>query len=127
MFIPPATQVTSLYWIFDWKDAKWFIILAALQSPACSNISEPVASPLPLVDAGHQTLVTKFSDLLEQGLNRAVQQITMTIKADLQRLCASIDAVEYKLEATVARMNQNTVCIESLQQQLEQPLVKIDD
>lgn len=45
----------------------------------------------------------------------------------MQRLGAQIDTVESKVDETIARTNQNTTCIESLQQQLEQTLVKIDD
>lgn len=73
------------------------------------------------------TLFAKFSDLMEQGLTRAVQQITTTIKADLQGLGARSESVEKKLETTVPHTNQNTPCFETLQQQLEQALAKIDD
>lgn len=46
---------------------------------------------------------------LEQGLARTVQQITTSIKADLQGLGAQIDTVERKVDETIARTNQNTM------------------
>lgn len=55
-----------------------------IQSPASPPTSGTIPGSPSLEDTDHQTVkFTKFSELLEQGLAKTVQQITMKIKADL--------------------------------------------
>lgn len=82
----------------------------------------------PLGEHGEQQILfARFLALLEQGLAKTAQQITFTIKADLQGLGAHIETIESKLDSIISRTNQNTTFIKSLQHQLDQTLAKIDD
>lgn len=65
-----------------------------------------------------------FSDMLRAGLAQNASQITSSIKADLQSLVARIDVIEQAVDNTAARTNQNTTCIQTLQDQLEITLAK---
>lgn len=67
-----------------------------------------------------------FSKMLARGLSQTATQITSTIQADLHNQGARIEAIEQKVELTVAKANQNTACMEDLQDQLETALTKID-
>lgn len=58
-----------------------------LQPPSL-DMAEVSSHQSPLMDLGHQDLLTRFSELLEQGLVRKLVQITANIKADIQELSA---------------------------------------
>lgn len=72
-------------------------------------------------------LFTKFADLLDRRLSNTASKITGDIKADLQHMGSRKEAIEQKLNHTVARSNQNSDCIQDLQNQLESSLLKVDD
>lgn len=61
----------------------------------------------PVVDLGHPFLLAKFSQLTEHGLACTVAQITADIKADIQGLGSQVEAVETKLQTTIACTNQH--------------------
>lgn len=65
--------------------------------------------------------------MLSRGLAQTATQITSTIQADIHNLGSRIEAIEQKVEHTLATANQNTAHIEDLQDQLEAALSKIDD
>lgn len=69
----------------------------------------------------------KFSELLDRGLQNTATKITKDIKADLHSIGSRIEIIENHLETTIARTNQNTSCIQTLQDQLETAHAKIDD
>lgn len=69
-------------------------------------------------------LLSSFSDMLAAGLAQNAMQITSSLKADLQSLGARMDAIEQAVDDSAARTNQNTTCIQSLQEQLETALSK---
>lgn len=72
-------------------------------------------------------LLSSFSDMLAAGLAQNAMQITSSIKADLQSLGARMDAIEQAVDESAARTNQNSTCTQSLQDQLENALSKIED
>lgn len=69
------------------------------QPPGCShtdsliNISDPF---------------NKLSELLDRGLTPTAAKITGEIKADLQNFGDRMEAIELKLDSTVAQTNQNS-------------------
>lgn len=84
------------------------------------------ASPVPPYYPPDMTqLLSSFSDMLAAGLAQNAAQITSSIKADLQSLGARMDAIEQAVDDSAARTNQNTSCIQSLQEQTA--LSKLDD
>lgn len=72
-------------------------------SPLTSNV--PAATPQ--IYSGDPIILAHFSTMLDQGLYKARKHITSYLKHEFQ---------ESKLDETIARTNQNTNCIEDLQQ-----------
>lgn len=72
-------------------------------------------------------LFAKFSALLNRGLHNTAHKITSDIKADLQSIGTRMEIIETNLETTISRTNQNTACIQLLQDQLESANAKIVD
>ena len=72
-------------------------------------------------------LFLKFSMLLERGLSQTAAKITNDLKGDFQALGSRIEAIESKMEETVAATSQNSGQIQTLQDQLEVALSRIDD
>lgn len=68
-----------------------------------------------------------FSNMLSRGLTQTAAQMTSAIHADLQHIGAQIEHIENKTDQSTARINQNTVRIQHIQDQLEMALFKIDD
>lgn len=64
-------------------------------------------------------MFTKFAELLDRGLHNTATRITNDVKADLHIIGSHIEIIECNLDTTIARMNQNTNCIQTLQEQLE--------
>lgn len=102
-------------------------------------LSSPINSPADL-NAWHQAapftsgqtpdmvqILTRFSEMLANGLVHTAAQITNSIKMDLQSLGTRIEAIEQTVDQTVLRANQNTNCIQTLQDQLDTAQSKIDD
>lgn len=56
----------------------------------------------------------KFTDLLDHGLTNITSKITGDIKADSQNLGSHMEAIEHKIDSTVARTNQNSESIQDL-------------
>lgn len=65
--------------------------------------------------------------MLTNGLAQTAAQITNSIKLDLQSQGTRIEAIEQTVDQTVLKANQNTNCIQSLQEQLDTALSTIDD
>ena len=98
-----------------------------LQSPL-SHAGFQMPSPIPQPSQTDMArLLNCFSDMLAAGLTQTAAQITSSIKADLQNIGVRMDAIEQAVDNTAARTNQNTNCIQSLQDQLEIALSKLDD
>lgn len=74
-----------------------------------------------------EDLFSKFSTLLERGLEATAAKITGEIKADLQNIGSRMDAIEGKLDQTAAVSHQNSDLIQSLQDQLDTAFSRIDD
>lgn len=74
-----------------------------------------------------EELFSKFSTLLERGLANTASQITNAIKSDLSNLGSRMEAMEDKIDHTVARTNQNAAHLQSVQEQLETALSRIDE
>lgn len=55
--------------------------------------------------------------MLDAGLTRVAAQITNDLKSDLVGLGSRIEHVEHNLEITVTQTDQNTSCMQSLQDQ----------
>lgn len=72
-------------------------------------------------------LLNSFSEMLAAGLAQNAIQITLSIRADLQSPGAPMDIIEQAVDNTAACTNQNTACIQMLQDQLEIALSKIDN
>lgn len=72
-------------------------------------------------------MFAKFSELLNASLSNTAARITSDIKTDFKILGSCMEAIELKLDTTVARTNQNTDHIQELHNQLEMALDKIDD
>lgn len=69
----------------------------------------------------------KFSEMLAWGLSSTSAKMTGKIRADIQIQGCRTEVIVSKRDATVARANQNTDCIQDLQDQLEATLSKIND
>lgn len=74
-----------------------------------------------------EEMFLKFSSLLEKGLATTAHQITNTIKADLSNIGSRIEAIEEKVECTVSKTNQNAAHLQSVQEQLDVALSRIDE
>lgn len=74
-----------------------------------------------------EDLFQKLSELLDRGLATTAAKITGDIKADFQNLGSRMEAIEHKLDTTVARANQYMDLIHVLQNQLDIVLSRIDD
>lgn len=72
-------------------------------------------------------IIAKFADLLDRGVHNTDNKITSDIKADLQSIEACMEIIETNLDSTISRTNQNTACIQILQEQLETANAKIDN
>lgn len=72
-------------------------------------------------------IFTKFAEMLDRGLSQTAANITSDIKQDLQSLGTHIETIKTKVDATVARANQNTDRIQDLHNLLDVAMAKIDD
>lgn len=71
----------------------------------------------------YPSILEKFSIMLDCGLSHTAATITCNHKTDLGSL---MEAAKFKLDATVARANQNTDGIQDLQDPQDTALSKID-
>lgn len=80
-------------------------------------------------EAGPQSddLLSKLSALLDRGLANTATKITGEIKANFQNLGSRTEAIEHKLDLTVATANQNSDHIQTLQDRLNSALFRIDE
>lgn len=102
-------------------------ILSSQPVPSPSSPAIPDITHTPSAeDPNYTTLFAKFSVLLDRGLARTALEITIDMKADIRELGARIEHIETKPDTTIFHTNQNTVCLEILQQ-LDQVLAKIKD
>lgn len=71
-------------------------------------------------------LFLKLSELLEKGLAATAAKIPGEIKADFQNLGHRMEAIENKLDMTVAATNQNSNYMQTLQDRLDLAIYRID-
>lgn len=73
------------------------------------------------------SLFHRFSELLDRGLAQTAAKITGDLKADFINLGARIDAIEHKMEDTIAVTNQHSQHISTVQDQLDLAMARIDE
>lgn len=98
--------------------------MALRQSSSILDQSQP---PPPAPYSGDAALLACFSALLQQELSKACTAITAEIRGDFHCIGERLDTIEFKVDGTVGRVNQNTKMISSLQDQLDQANTKIED
>lgn len=64
---------------------------------------------------------------MKRGLAQTASKITGDLQSDFQNLGARMETIENKLDKTVAATNQNSDHIQTIQEQLDVALSKIDD
>lgn len=96
-------------------------------SSTLQHTSNNMGGPDPDMPQNAGDLFIKLSELLERGLANTAHKITNDIRSDFQNLGTRIEAIEQKLDFTVARANQNTDHIQVIQEQLDVALNRIDD
>ena len=85
-------------------------------------------SPLTAASAFSVTdLYQALAELLDRGLSQTATKITGELKADFQNLGTRIEAIENKLDQTVAATHQNSEHIQTVQEQLDVALSRIDE
>lgn len=103
------------------------------QAPSPSGTTQPLSTAYGNPDftirditSLQEDLFAKFSTLLERGLANTASQITNSIKSHLNNLGSRIEAMEDKIESNVSTTNQNAAHIQTLQDQLDMALSRID-